>query len=58
MVDIEPISFYLGVKVKQNKEKLTIKLSQSVYIDKVFSKFYLDKAYTINTSIKKIALLK
>lgn len=58
IVDIGPISFYLGLKVQCNREKRTIKLSQPVYIDKVLSKFHLNKAHTVNTPMKKTALLK
>lgn len=29
-----------------------------MYFDKVFSKFHLDKAYIVNTLIKKSAILK
>ena len=35
MVDMGPISFYLGLKVTRDREKKTIKLSQPAYIDKV-----------------------
>lgn len=43
MVDMGPISFYLGLKVEHNREKRTIKLSQPAsYIDKVLSKFHID----------------
>lgn len=34
MVDIGPISFYLGLKVKKNQIKITLKLLQPAYIDK------------------------
>ncbi len=44
MVEMGPISFYLGLKVEQNREKRTIKLSQPAYIDKVLNRFYLDKS--------------
>lgn len=53
-----PISFYLGLKVQRNQKKQTIKLFQPAYIDKVFSKFHLNKVYIVNISMKKIALLK
>lgn len=54
MVDIGPISFYPGRKVERNREKQTIKLSQPTYINKILSRFYLDKASTTTTSMKKI----
>lgn len=49
---IDLINFCVSLKKEQ-----TIKLSQSVYIDKIFNKFYLSKATTINTFIKKTMLL-
>ena len=57
MVDIGSISFYLGLKIEQNREKKTIKLSQPLYIDKVLTKFHLDKANLVNTPIKESAFL-
>lgn len=58
IVDMGPISFYPGLKVQRNREKRTIKQSQLAYINKVLNKFYLDKAHTVNTQMKKTALLK
>lgn len=52
MVNMGPISFYLGLKVQRDRVNHTIKLSQPAYIDKVLSKFYL------NTPIKETALLE
>lgn len=56
IVDIKFISFYFGLKVKKNKEKRIIKLSQLAYIDKVSNKFHFDKVNTINTLIKETML--
>lgn len=56
MVDMEPISFYLGLKVDRNREKKTIKLSQPAYIQNVLTKYHLDKANTTNTPMKKVTL--
>ena len=56
MVDMGPISFYLGLKVDRDRQKRTIKLSQPVYIQKVFTKYHLDKANPTNTPMKEIAL--
>lgn len=53
MADMGPISFYLGLKVEQNSQEKTIKLSQPAYIDKVLTKFYLDKAHPVNTPMKE-----
>lgn len=58
MIDIGPISFYLGLKVERNRDNQTIKLSQPAYIDKILIKFHLDKANTINTPMKEISLLQ
>ena len=57
MVDMGPISFYLGLKVKRDQAKRRIKLSQPAYIDKVLSKFHLDQAHAVNTPMKETALL-
>lgn len=58
MVDIGPVSFYLGLKIERNRENRKIKLSQPAYIDKVFSKFHLDKVHSINTPMKESAILE
>lgn len=58
MIDMGPISFYLGSKVERDRDKQTIKLFQPAYFDKVFSRFHFDKAHTITTSIKESAKLK
>ena len=58
IMDISPISFYLGLKVQQNRENRTIKLSQPTYIEKVLNKFHLKKAYAVNTLVKETVLLK
>ncbi len=58
MVDIRPISFYLGLKVEQNQQEKTIKLSEPAYIDKVLAKFHLDKAHSINIPMKKATLFE
>ena len=58
MVDMGPISFYLGLKVERDRANRTIKLSQPAYIDKVLSRFHLDKANTVNTPMKETAPLQ
>lgn len=58
MIDMGHINFYLGLKVYQNQENYIIKLLQPAYINKIFNKFHLGKAYAVNTSIKNIALLE
>lgn len=57
IIDMDPISFYLGLKVEQDWAKHTIKLLQPVYINKVLFKFHLDQAHAVNTPIKKTTLL-
>ena len=57
MVDMSPISFYLGLKVTRNREKKTIKLLQPAYINKVLEKFHLNGANTANRPIKESAPL-
>lgn len=58
MVDMSLISFYLSLKVEQNREKRTIELSQPAYINKILSKFYFDKAYVVNIPMKESTILK
>lgn len=58
MIDIGLVSFYLGLKVQCDRENQNIKLSQPIYIDKVLSKFQLDKTHTIITSMNKSAIFK
>ena len=53
MVDMGPISFYLGLRVDRNREEKTIKLSQPACIEKVLRKFFLDQANPINTPTKE-----
>lgn len=57
MVDMGPISFYLGLKVDRDREKGTIKLSQPAYIEKVLRKSFLDQANPTNTPMKESAQL-
>lgn len=42
IIDMGPISFYLGFKVERDQTNQTIKLSQPTYIDKILSKFHLN----------------
>ena len=57
MVDISPINFYLGLKIEHDWEKITIKLFQPVYINKVLEKYHLNKANAIITPLKKTKCL-
>ena len=53
---MEPISFYLKLKVQCDWENWKIKLSQPAYIDKVFNRFYLEKANVVETPMKESAI--
>ena len=53
MVDMGPISFYLGLKVEQNQERRKIKLFQPAYIDKVLDKYHLSKVNTVNILMRE-----
>lgn len=57
MIVISPISFYLGLKIERDREKKTIKLSQSAYINKVLEKHHLYKGNAVNSLIKEIESL-
>lgn len=57
MVEMGPISFYLGLKLKRDRERETIKLFQPAYVDKVLEKFNLNKANAVATSMKGTAPL-
>ncbi len=57
IVDMGPISFYLGLKVKRNRQNKTLKLSQPAYIDKILAKYHLDQAKPCNTPMKEAILL-
>lgn len=57
IVDMEPISFYLDLKVERDCEQKLIKLSQLAYIDKVLQKFYLNQANSTNMPIKEGIIL-
>lgn len=56
MMDIRSISFYLGLKIRQEREKKTIKVAQPAYIDKILAKFHLFQANMSNTSMKEALL--
>lgn len=58
IIDMNPISFYLDLKVQQDRENQIIKLSESAYIKKIPSKFHFNKAHAINTLIKETAFFK
>lgn len=57
IVDMGLISFYLSLKMIQDREKKMIKLLQPAYIDKILEKFYLRGANTANYLIKESTLL-
>lgn len=42
VIDMGPISFYLGLKVERNRIKKILKLSQPAYINKILAKYQLN----------------
>lgn len=56
IVNIGFISFFFSLKIEGNWEKKTIKLFKPGYIDKIFEKYHLKKANSINTLIRKSEL--
>ncbi len=58
IVDMGPISFYLGLKVERDHPNKTLKLSQLAYIDKIFSKYHLNLAKPCNTLMIKAIILQ
>ena len=42
MIDMGPISFYLGQKVEIDRQKKTLKPSQPAYINNILSKYHLN----------------
>lgn len=53
IINIGLISFYFSLKIDQDYEKKTFKLSQLVYINKILAKYYFDQVKLSNTLIKK-----
>lgn len=58
IVDIGPLSFYLGLKVQHNRENRRINLLQPAYIDKVLAKIHLNKFNAVNSSMRKTAIFE
>lgn len=58
MIDMRPINFYLGLKIKQDQKKQTIRLFQAACIIKVLTKFYFDKAHVVYMLIKETAIFE
>lgn len=56
MVDMGPISFYLGLKFESDCQNKILKLSQPAYIDKILAKYHLDQAKPCNTIINETIL--
>ena len=57
MIDMGPISFYLGLKVERDRQNRTLKLSQPAYIEKILAKCHLDQAKPCNTPMEEAILL-
>ena len=58
MVDMGPISHYLGLKVERNRVNKTLKLSQPTYITKVLEKFHMQNAKSTTTPMKEGSLFR
>ncbi len=57
MSDLSLVSYYLGMKVKQNRTECTICLTQTAYINKVLQTFQQLQAVSVNTSMNFDAVL-
>lgn len=57
MVDMGPISYYLGLKVERDRERRLLKISQPAYIDKIAHKFGLLTAKPSNTPMRENYLI-
>ncbi len=57
MSDLSPVSYYLDMKVKQNRAEHTICLTQTAYINKVLQTFQQLQAVSVDTSMNSDAVL-
>jgi len=57
MSDLDPVSYYLDMKVKQNRAERTICLTQTAYINKVLQTFQQSQAVSVETSMNSDAVL-
>lgn len=57
MVDMGPISFYLGLKVERDRLTETANLSRPSFVHQLLAKFHLDKEKSSSTPMKKAPLL-
>ncbi len=57
MSDLNPMFYYLDMKVKQNHAEHTICLTQTAYINKVLQTFQQSQAVSVNTSMNSDAVL-
>jgi hypothetical protein len=48
MVDLGPIHWLLGMKIERDKNKRTLSLSQTAYVQKLLERFHLKDAYPIS----------
>lgn len=48
MINMDPISFFFGLKVEKNQIQKILKLFQLVYIDKILAKYHFDQAKLYN----------
>ncbi len=57
MSDLNPVSYYLGMKVKQNCAEHTICLTQTAYINKVLQTFQQLQTVSVDTFMNSDAVL-
>lgn len=57
MVDMSPISFYLGLKVEKDRQKQSLKLFEPAYIEKILEKYHFYLAKPCNIPMKEEILL-
>ncbi len=57
MSDLDSVSYYLDMKMKQNRTECTICLTQTAYINKVLQTFQQLQTVSVNTSMNSDAVL-
>lgn len=57
IIDMGPINYYLNLQNERNRKQKTIKLSQSIHIDKIVHSFGFQNAKPANISINDSLLL-
>lgn len=57
IIEMGPISFYLGLKIEIDQSKQSLKLSQPFYVEKILEKYYLHPTKPNNILMKDKILL-